>query len=326
MVLAGWVDRPKNETKKMRRLPLPFHNCQWRNLYPPTTDGIIISISIRRNANKGKTMSEEKQLTIIEQHEVRFYDDEILVVRADDGTVYVPVRPICERLGIDWSGQRQRIMRDAVLSKYFVGVTPTKSGRGNPNMKALPLEYLNGWLFGINASRVNEDVRGQVIRYQEDCYKVLYEALGRNLVTAAPDPRIDELLAGDDPTAIAYRQALAIVNMAREQIIIKARLESAESNLANHENRIQILEANHGDDSRYITNSQAVQIAQGVKQIAMVLSRNSGQNAFGGVYGELHRRFEIPSYQQLPKAKFDEAMHFLRDWWQALTDSESIPF
>lgn len=278
-------------------------------------------------------MSNEKQLIVVEQREISFYDDQVRAVKVEDGTVYVPVRPICEFLGVNWAGQRQRIQRDAVLSRVVmsVGVThsdiPSDSRRPHTSeMLAIPLDFLNGWLFGINASRVKEEVREKLIQYQFECYRVLYEAFGRNLVTAAPDPRIDELLAGDDPTAIAYRQALAIVNMAREQIIIKARLESAESNLANHENRIQILEANHGDDSRYITNSQAVQIAQGVKQIALVLGRNSGQNAFGGVYGEVHRRFEIPSYQQLPKAKFDEAMHFLRDWWQSLTDSQSVPF
>jgi hypothetical protein len=35
----------------------------------------------------------------------------------------------------------------------------------------LPIDYLNGWLFGINAKRVKEDVRDRLIIYQERCYK-----------------------------------------------------------------------------------------------------------------------------------------------------------
>ncbi len=58
----------------------------------------------------------EKVLTVVEQKEVLFYEDKVLAVRIKDGTVYVPVRPICEQLGISWPSQSNRIKRDAVLS------------------------------------------------------------------------------------------------------------------------------------------------------------------------------------------------------------------
>jgi hypothetical protein len=56
------------------------------------------------------------------------------------------------------------------------------------------------------------------------------------------------------------------------------------------------------------------------------MGRRSGRNEFNGVYGELYRRFKVPSYRELPAAKFDEAMAFLRDWWQAITDVDDVPF
>ena len=43
-------------------------------------------------------------------------------------------------------------------------------------MTCLPLEYLNGWLFGINPDRVRADIRDKVIRYQKECYKALVAA------------------------------------------------------------------------------------------------------------------------------------------------------
>ena len=60
-------------------------------------------------------MDEERALSVVEQKEVVFYDDEIVTVRVADGTVYVPIRPICEALGISCNGQRERILRDPIL-------------------------------------------------------------------------------------------------------------------------------------------------------------------------------------------------------------------
>lgn len=277
-------------------------------------------------------MSDEKQLVVVEQKEIDFYGDEIAAVQVEDGTVYVPVRPICDQIGVAWAAQRLRINRDAVLSKHLMSVIVTNTdiepGSRRPHtseMSALPLRYLNGWLFGINAGRVKPEIRERLIRYQEDCYQVLYEAFGRNEVTAAPDPLLDELLGSDNPTAIAYRQAMAIANMARQQLAIEARLLTSEGRLDDHETRLQIIEANRGDDSRYITNAQAVQIAQAVKQIALELGSRSKRNEFGGVYGELHRQFDVPSYKQLPAARFAEAINFLRQWWESLVGG-NVPF
>lgn len=43
-------------------------------------------------------------------------------------------------------------------------------------MQYLPLDYLNGWLFGVNANRVKEGIRDNLIRYQRECYRVLADA------------------------------------------------------------------------------------------------------------------------------------------------------
>ena len=75
-------------------------------------------------------MSEESSALIpVEQKEVVFYDDEIIAVQVEDSTVYVPLRPICDLLGIQWSAQRRRINRDEILSEVArilsVSVTDT---------------------------------------------------------------------------------------------------------------------------------------------------------------------------------------------------------
>ncbi len=268
----------------------------------------------------------EQALVPIEQRMVLFYEDEITAVVADDEqgrTVYVPVRPICDFMGLNWDGQRRRISRDAVLSQETMSVVVTttdiepSSRRPRTSVLiALPLKYIPGWLFGINADRVKPKLRDKIIRYQRECYDVLAEAFREGRLTSEPD--FSQLLTLDTPAVQAYKAALAVVQLARQQVIMEAKL-------TNHEERLETIEAMLGDSGRFITKEQAMHISQAVKAIALVLGEVSGRNEFQGVYGELYRRFKIPSYRELPANRFDEAMRFLREWYQSVAD-EDVPF
>ncbi|MEZ4647077.1 MAG: phage antirepressor N-terminal domain-containing protein [Chloroflexota bacterium] len=232
---------------------------------------------------------------------------------ASDGAIYVPVRPLCERLGVDWSAQYRRIQRDLVLNDVCMSVAvtatdidPSSKRPRTSDLLAIPLDYLNGWIFGINASRVNEDARPLLVRYQRECYRVLYDAFqGGELSTD-----FGELLAHADPEArAAYQMALAVVKLAKQQILLQAEV-------VEHGRRLDMLEARL--ESETITEAQASQVSQAVKTVAMALSRASGRNEYGGVYGELYRKFGITGYKLLPAARFQEAVDWLTEWHQSL--------
>ncbi len=109
----------------------------------------------------------------------------------------MPIRPLCDFLGVSWDPQRRRINRDPVLSRKIqrVTVTVTDSYRTiGREMLCLPLDYLNGWLFGINASRVKEEIRDRLIRYQEECYQILSNAFFDRLVPALPSSSVATLV------------------------------------------------------------------------------------------------------------------------------------
>lgn len=90
-----------------------------------------------------------------------------------EGKPYVGMKALCEQMGLDWRAQRQRIKRDPNLSKGVVIIT-TPSNGGEQEMNCLSLEMINGWLFGIDASRVKPEIRETVLAYQRECYAVLY--------------------------------------------------------------------------------------------------------------------------------------------------------
>lgn len=123
---------------------------------------------------------------------INFHGDEIAVLEKD-GTQYVAMKPIVEAMGLDWSGQLKLIKGDAVLSKGMV-VTSIPSEGGEQDAVCLPLNKLNGWLFKIPASRYSGERKAAIIRYQEECYDVLFDYFHKGGTT---DPAMLRKLAAE---------------------------------------------------------------------------------------------------------------------------------
>lgn len=116
-----------------------------------------------------------------------------IAVLEKDGTQYVAMKPIVEAMGLDWSGQLKLIKGDAVLSKGMV-VTSIPSEGGEQDAVCLPLNKLNGWLFKIPASRYSGERKAAIIRYQEECYDVLFDYFHKGGTT---DPAMLRKLAAE---------------------------------------------------------------------------------------------------------------------------------
>ncbi len=248
------------------------------------------------------------ELVPFEQKTVLFYEDEVTAVRMEDGSVYVPIRPLCDRLGIAWTAQRRRILDNPVLSEELTPVIITITGTGQQvESLCLPLDFINGWLFGISAGRVKSEVREQLIRYQRECYRILADAFQETAVVASAPS-----------TLLQVREmGLAIVRMAEEQMAFDRRLGTTEQELKVVTERITAVE-NQLSSGNSVTQDQASQISQAVKAVAIALGKKSNRNEFGACYGELYRRYGITSYKSMPDSKFDDAMKFLTEWHQSI--------
>lgn len=116
---------------------------------------------------------------------VQFNNQEIPVFFHNDKP-YVAMKPICENIGLDWNGQFQRIKRNHILSQGMCMIhTPTKGG--NQEMVTLPIGYLNGWLFGIDVNKVKPEIKQTLIKYQLECFDVLYNHFMPKVATAHPN-------------------------------------------------------------------------------------------------------------------------------------------
>lgn len=97
---------------------------------------------------------------------------EIVVI--ENGDKMVPIKPICEALGIDFSGQLQKLKEDPILGSTME-LNPTVGADGKDReMVTIPFKFVFGWLFRIDSRNVKPEARDAVLRYQVECYDALY--------------------------------------------------------------------------------------------------------------------------------------------------------
>lgn len=126
---------------------------------------------------------------------VPFHSQTLSAVLVND-LPFVAMKPICEAIGIDWEGQRQKIMRHPVLNQTACMIKAVAEDGNLREMLMLPIKYLNGWLFGIDANRVKPEAKDLVIEYQRECFDVLAEHFmskpQHSLKQLPPSPYISE--------------------------------------------------------------------------------------------------------------------------------------
>lgn len=94
-------------------------------------------------------------------------------VFSQNKTQYVAMRPIVENIGLSWDSQFKKIQRHEILNSTVVMMTMVAPDGKKREMLCLPLDYLNGWLFGVDAKRVKPEIRERLLTYQRECFRVL---------------------------------------------------------------------------------------------------------------------------------------------------------
>ena len=87
---------------------------------------------------------------------INFNNQQLLTIEKD-GIKYVPVKPICENLGLDWASQFTKIKNNQILNDGIAIITTPSEG-GPQQTTCLPIDMINGWLFTINPNKVSEEI------------------------------------------------------------------------------------------------------------------------------------------------------------------------
>lgn len=119
------------------------------------------------------------------------FNNQELITFEQNGVQYTAMKPICENIGIDWESQRQRIKRDDILSKVACMIKATGLDGKIYEMLSLPIQFLNGWLFGVDSKRVKTDeAKKNLMAYKLECYQVLHDYWHKG---EAVNPRFEKI-------------------------------------------------------------------------------------------------------------------------------------
>lgn len=119
---------------------------------------------------------------VIAQRETTIDQDTHQVVRVIEGEVersYVPLKPFCEVLGTSWSAAFECIQRDEVLNSVVREIRTTAADGKQYMTLCLPIEYVNGFIFGFSTSQVRPELREKLITYKHICYQKLFEVFSQ---------------------------------------------------------------------------------------------------------------------------------------------------
>lgn len=104
---------------------------------------------------------------------VPFHGHMLLTIK-DGDTVRVAMKPICEAIGLQWEAQLKRIKRDDVLGTCMSMMDIQVPGDGQRReIATLPLDFINGWLFGVDSGRAKPEIRERLIEYKRECFAAL---------------------------------------------------------------------------------------------------------------------------------------------------------
>ncbi len=292
-------------------------------------------------------MSEQGQdkttaLVPVAQRRVELLDgDEVLAVRAKDGSIYLPLRPICASLGLSYQPQRRRIQRDPALEEGMREIR-LQTGGGRQATACMALNLVPYWLSTVEVSRVRPELQDKLMVYRRWVIERVFEAfqretgIGQATVPPAPVARDDETLS----LTHIRDMALAIAAFAEQQIAFAAQQQA-------QDRRIDALDEGQGQlfarldraagvvgglvrsvkaleqrvaPGNVLTEEQAAEVSDRVKTVAEALTARdvaagaTSRDWYGSIYRTLYKRYNVAGYRRIRQEQYADVLSWLDDF------------
>lgn len=139
--------------------------------------------------------------------EIPFHNQTILAQQQADGEVFVPLKPVCENLGIAYNGQYERLQRQEWA---VVRMTRTTGADGKTyNMTAIDRRTFSMWLATIDTARVkNEDAKNLIVAYQCEAADALDAYFFGDAQKSSVDEETMRMLTEANTALVAANEAL----------------------------------------------------------------------------------------------------------------------
>lgn len=146
---------------------------------------------------------------------VNFYGDEVMVMRHEDGRIFVPMRRVCEAIGLSWGAQYTKLQSE----EWREGVSQIETANTSNHLTGeicLNIEFLPMYLAQIRLGKVREDIRPKLLRYKSEARRALADAFLRGNTTA---PSSDKFQDHPMMMMMKHQQALTINYLEQQEQI-----------------------------------------------------------------------------------------------------------
>jgi len=299
--------------------------------------GIVVEqeVSVSDRGNEGRPREKDMALRPVREQSVDFQGDGIPVAQADDGGLYVALRPITDHLGLAFGSQRLRVLRDRILAPRTRTLLMTAADGRQRDLLCIPLDLLPGYLFGITTGRVRPDLVDKLDRYRADCFRVLWQAFkgGADTTDARSIATGTEMDSAPSGAALALEIATAVQHLARQQLEMEQRLADVAGTQTVMADYVRgfIIETNHRltaleratATEATLTEAQAAEVALAVKAVGQALQAAGNREGYAQVYAALYRRYRVSAYKSLPARSYEEVIDWLHRWYLEATPPEA---
>lgn len=102
----------------------------------------------------------------------KLFGKELPLITEGD-TAYIPLRALSRLLGVSYGSQKRRLDRDPIIAPLSKELPVRLERGGTQDMIVLPLEYVDGFLLGLDPSRVGAGIRKRYTAYRLELYETL---------------------------------------------------------------------------------------------------------------------------------------------------------
>lgn len=261
-----------------------------------------------------------------------FYGEVFNAYLADDRQWYLPLQEVCQALGLDTNGQRQRIQRDEALSGFLSNIpleTPYQDTTRTREVACLNVRRLPYWLGTIEATRVKEEHRQKVILYKLEFAEAAWAVFRSDIMSPDMLAEMDAHLPADERE---YHEAMDQLRQVRKKVdLLSGKLDEelakVGADLQDITGRLGTLEESLV--GKKLVNSAQARLLQemiaAVAEAKHAKTKKPKSQCFAEVHEEFKSAFQVHIYSILPAEQLEAATTFLGSRWSFYKPGQPLP-
>ena len=261
-----------------------------------------------------------------------FYGEVFKAYLASNRQWYIPIQDVCNALGVDTEGQRQRILRDEAIADRLENLpleTPYRDTTRVQEVSCLNLRSLPYWLGTIEASRIKQEHRKKVILFKREFAEAAWAVFRSDMV---PPDLLAEMDTHLPPEEREYLEAMDQMRQVRKKLdLLSGRLDDE---LAKVGAELQDITGRLGTleealiDKKIVNPAQARLLQEMIAAVAEVKyakTKKPKSQCFAEVHEEFKSAFQVHIYSILPEEQLEAAITFLGSRWAFYSPGQPLP-